>query len=78
MIGFESDEAVLQKLRERLRNMTDAELIHFGKTVSQLSGSVQEFVNRCVFAGVSSRRQMGQDRRRMLCCCVIGNVFKPL
>jgi hypothetical protein len=37
MIGFESDEAILQKLRERLRNMTDAELIQFGKTVRGLS-----------------------------------------
>jgi len=33
MIGFESDEAILQKLRERFRSMTDAELIQFGKTV---------------------------------------------
>jgi hypothetical protein len=37
MIGFESDETILQKLRERLRNMTDAELIQFGKTVRGLS-----------------------------------------
>ena len=36
MIGFESDEEVLQKLRDRLRNMTDAELIQFGKTVRGL------------------------------------------
>jgi hypothetical protein len=37
MIGFESDEAVLHKLRERLRSMTDNELIQFGKTVRGLS-----------------------------------------
>ena len=37
MIGFESDEAVLQKLRERLRNITDNELIQFGKSVAKLS-----------------------------------------
>jgi hypothetical protein len=37
MIGFESDEAILHKLRERLRRMTDEELIEFGKTVSKLS-----------------------------------------
>jgi hypothetical protein len=37
MIGFESDEAILQKLRERLRSMTDNELIQFGRTVSKLS-----------------------------------------
>jgi len=36
MIGFESDEAILQKLQERLRSMTDAELIQFGKTVRGL------------------------------------------
>jgi len=37
MIGFESDEAILQRLRERLRSMTDEELIEFGKTVRGLS-----------------------------------------
>ena len=38
MIGFESDEAILHKLRgERLYSMTDAELIQFGKTVRGLS-----------------------------------------
>ena len=36
MIGFESDEAILQKLRERLRRMTDEELIKFGKDVPRL------------------------------------------
>jgi hypothetical protein len=35
MIGFESDEAILEKLRERLPSMTDDELIQFGK---QLQG----------------------------------------
>jgi septation ring formation regulator EzrA len=37
MIGFESDEAVLHKLRERLRSMTDEELIQFGKQVRKLA-----------------------------------------
>jgi hypothetical protein len=37
MIGFESDEAILQKLRERLRRMTDEELIKFGKQVRKLA-----------------------------------------
>jgi len=37
MIGFESDEAILQKLRERLRRMTDEELIKFGKDVRRLA-----------------------------------------
>ena len=29
-IGFDSDEIILDKLRERLRRMTDEELIKFG------------------------------------------------
>jgi hypothetical protein len=37
MIGFETDEAILQKLRERLRRMTDEELIRFGKEVRKLA-----------------------------------------
>ncbi len=37
MIGFESDEAILQKLRERLRRMTDEELVKFGKDVRRLA-----------------------------------------
>jgi hypothetical protein len=37
MIGFESDEAILQKLRERLRSMTDEELIKFGEKVRKLA-----------------------------------------
>ena len=36
-IAFESDETQLQKLRERLRHMSDEELIKFGKTVRGLS-----------------------------------------
>ena len=36
-IAFESDETQLAKLRERLRKMSDEELIKFGKTVRGLS-----------------------------------------
>ena len=36
-IAFESEERQLQKLRERLRQMSDEELIKFGKTVRRLS-----------------------------------------
>jgi uncharacterized protein HemY len=32
-ISFQSDEAVLEMLRERLHRMTDEELIRFGKEV---------------------------------------------
>jgi hypothetical protein len=36
-IGFDSEEIILQKLRERLRHMTDKELIEFGKNVRKLA-----------------------------------------
>ena len=36
-ISFESDEEVLRKLRERLRRMSDEELIKFGKQVRKLA-----------------------------------------
>ena len=36
-ISFQSDEEVLRKLRERLRKMSDEELIRFGKDVRRLA-----------------------------------------
>jgi hypothetical protein len=36
-IGFDSDEVILEKLRGRLRRMTDEELIKFGKDVRKLA-----------------------------------------
>ena len=36
-ISFESEEIVMNKLRERLRRMTDVELIRFGKDVRRLA-----------------------------------------
>ena len=36
-ISFQSEEIVLNKLRERLRRMTDEELIKFGKDVRRLA-----------------------------------------
>ena len=36
-IAFQSSELELQKLRERLREMSDEELIKFGKMVRRLS-----------------------------------------
>jgi hypothetical protein len=36
-ISFDSDEIVLEKLRKRLRRMTDEELIRFGKDVRRLA-----------------------------------------
>jgi hypothetical protein len=46
MIGLESDEAILQNLRERLSGMTDNELIQFGRTVSKLSDGPAGTSNR--------------------------------
>jgi uncharacterized protein HemY len=37
MISFQSDEAILENLRERLRRMTDQKLIKFGKEVRRLA-----------------------------------------
>jgi hypothetical protein len=36
-ISFQSDEEFLDKLRERLRKMTDEELVRFGKEVRRLA-----------------------------------------
>ncbi len=36
-IGFQSDEEVLRKLRDKLRKMTDEELFRFGKEVRRLA-----------------------------------------
>jgi predicted thioesterase len=36
-ISFQTDEEVLRKLRDRLRKMTDDELIKFGKEVRRLA-----------------------------------------
>jgi hypothetical protein len=35
-VGFESEEVQLRKLRERLRLMSDEELIRFGRSVRNL------------------------------------------
>ena len=36
-ISFQSDEEVLRKLRDKLRKMTDEELIRFGRDVRRLA-----------------------------------------
>ena len=36
-ISFQSDEEVLRKLRDKLRKMSDEELIRFGKQVRRLA-----------------------------------------
>jgi hypothetical protein len=60
-IAFESDEAQLQKLRECLRQMTDDELIRFGKTVRRVSGARAGPVPKSVADSIRSRpRRMAQ------------------
>ena len=44
-IAFESEEVQLQKLRERLRLMSDEELVKFGKQVRRLSAPRVGVVN---------------------------------
>ena len=44
-IAFESEEVQLQKLRERLRLMSDEELVKFGKQVRSLSAPRVGVVN---------------------------------
>jgi hypothetical protein len=41
MIGFESDEIQIKRLRERLRLITDEELIQLGKEVQGLCDNVR-------------------------------------
>ena len=36
-ISFQSDQEVLEKFRERLRRMSDEELVRFGKEVRRLA-----------------------------------------
>jgi hypothetical protein len=66
MIGFEPDEAILQKLRERLRSMTDKELIEFGKTVRGLSagptGTSNPFKRQLEEARAEWKRRKGQTK----------------
>jgi hypothetical protein len=38
MIGFESEDTYVRRLRERLQAMDDAELIAFGKNAKNLAG----------------------------------------
>jgi len=61
-ISFQSDEEALQKLRERLRSMTDAELIQFGKRSAKACGeSVSAAVGRGE-RGVEAEKERGGSR----------------
>jgi hypothetical protein len=70
MIG-ESDEAILRKLRERLRSMTNAELIQFGKTVRGLSGGSTRTSNP--FKRQLDEARAEWKRRRKQSCSTIPN-----
>ena len=61
MIGFESEEVQLRKLREQLRAMSDQELIRFGKALRRLAGQrvsgVPDRINRLEEARAEWRRR---------------------
>ena len=54
-ISFQSDEEVLRSLREKLRKMTDEELIKFGKDVRKLAEN--PFQKQLEEAGAEFRRR---------------------
>ena len=62
MIRFKSDEEVLRDLRIRLRRMTDAELIKFGKEVKRLSEN--PFTVQYQEARIEWKRRKRMDRRK--------------
>ena len=57
-IGFESPEIQLRKLRERLQQMSDEELIHFGRTHRRLKASRVAFPIQSIN---SQRRERNGD-----------------
>jgi hypothetical protein len=59
-ISFQSDEEVLRKLRDKLRRMTDEELIKFGKEVRKLAEN--PFQRQLEEARAESKRRKLQFR----------------
>ena len=58
-IDFQSSEEVLQKLRERLRKMSDQELIKFGKQVRTLAEN--PFQRQLEEARAEWKRRQGEN-----------------
>ena len=56
-ISFQSDEEVLRRLRDKLRQMSDEELIRFGKEVKKLADN--PFQRQLAEAGTEYRRRKG-------------------
>jgi len=61
-ISFQSDEEVLRKLRDKLRKMTDEELIRFGKEVRRLAGN--PFQRQLEEARAEWKRRRLQSKRK--------------
>jgi hypothetical protein len=61
-ISFESDEEVLRKLRDKLRKMSDEELIKFGKQVPRLAEN--PFQRQLEEARAEWKRRKLQQRER--------------
>jgi hypothetical protein len=60
-IGFQSDEEILRTLREKLRKMTDEELIRFGKQVRRLAENPFQWQ-------LDEARAEWKRRKKMLVC----------
>ena len=61
-IGFDSDEIILKKLRERLRRMSDEELIKFGKDVRRLAENPFQRQLEEATAEEAEKRSAGSNR----------------
>ncbi|HEY6243703.1 MAG TPA: hypothetical protein VIX17_07150 [Pyrinomonadaceae bacterium] len=60
-ISFRSDEEVLRKLRDKLRKMSDEELIKFGKEVRRLAEN--PFQRQLEEAGAEWKQQKQSQRK---------------
>jgi hypothetical protein len=69
-IGFDSDEIILKKLRERLRRMSDEELIEFGKDVRRLAENPFQ-------RQLEEARAEEVEKRSGIQCHGISVVFEP-
>jgi len=61
-IGFDSDEIILKKLRERLRRRSDEGLIKFGKDVRRLAENPFQRQLEEATAEEAEKRSAGSNR----------------
>jgi hypothetical protein len=67
-IGFDSDEIILKKLRERLHRMTDDELIRFGKDVRRLADNpFQRQFDERELSGSGEKKRAARTGKTSLC-----------